>query len=463
MSVALRFTLNGTLREVRDLDPHTTLLQYLRQQGHTGTKEGCAEGECGACAVVVVERDAQGNTQVEAINACLLLLPTLHDSQVWTVEGVGRPEALHPVQAALVQQAGSQCGYCTPGFVMSMFAHYYRVPRGDVDDALAGNLCRCTGYRPIRAAARALPQVSVDDPFLAEWSKVASPAPLQDLTYHAEGVSFARPASLAEALRLRAEQPDAQVIAGGTDLVVEVNQTRQRHARFLSLSALSELRDWSIDGDTLVLGSGLTWHEITQQLSGRIPMLDQLIPLFASRLIRARATLGGNLMTASPVGDAAPVLLALDAELELISLRGRRRVALEQFFVAYRKTALADDELLLNVRVPLARPSLSQFYKVSKRVLDDISCVSAGLALTFEAGVIRKARLAFGGVADRPMRAYAAEAVLVGSRWDAEAVARAQPLLRDAFTPLSDARGSAAYRLALVQSLLEKFFAAGVP
>ncbi len=462
MSMTLRFLLNGQPRQVLELDPHTTLLQYLREQGLTGTKEGCAEGECGACAVVVLERDAQGHAQYESVNACLILLPSLHGADVWTVEGVGRSFALHPVQAALVQQAGSQCGYCTPGFVMSMFAHYYRCPRGGVDQALSGNLCRCTGYRPIRDAARSLPQVSTGDPF-AERRDAKPRTPPELLSYQGNGLRFEKPTRLDEALRLRAELPDAQILSGGTDLVVEVNQTRKRYAGFLSLAGVDELRICEEQAGSLVLGAGLTWNDLETQLAGRIPMLTALIPLFASRLIRARATLGGNLVTASPVGDAAPVLLALDAQVELESVRGLRRLSLEAFLVDYRKTALAADELLVSVHVPLAPPSVSRFYKVSKRVLDDISCVSAGFALTFDQGVISKARLAFGGVANKPLRAHAAEAWLTGRPWDSDAVSGAQALLRDAFAPLSDARGSAEYRIALVQSLLDKLFSESAP
>jgi len=461
VSSILRFMINGKVEEASGLDPHTTLLQYLRQRGLTGTKEGCAEGECGACAVVMIDHDFEGPAHYEAVNACLVLLPLVHGRSVWTVEGVANAGTLHPVQTALVEAGGSQCGYCTPGFVMSMFAHYYRSPRDGVDQALGGNLCRCTGYRPIRDATRALPQVAPNDPFAHLLGRQVQPP--STLAYEAHGVSFLRPSSLAEALQMRAEQPDTQVIAGGTDLVVEVNQNRARHSRFLSLVGIPELNSFRVDGDGFVLGAGLTWNELEAKLAGQVPLVAQLVPLFASRLIRARATLGGNLLTASPVGDAAPVLLALDAELELASLRGARRVPISSFFTGYRQTVLAPDELLVCVRIPRELPTVSHFYKVSKRVLDDISCVSAAFALTLDGGVIRKARIAFGGMAATPVRASAAEAALIGQAWDKAALARAQQALRGAFTPLSDVRGSAAYRLALVESLLEKFYLEAQP
>ncbi len=461
MSPVLRFTLNGHVEEVSGIDPHTTLLHYLRQRALTGTKEGCAEGECGACAVVMLDSDPQGRAHYEAVNACLLLMPMLDGRSVWTVEGVARGEALHPVQTALIEAGGSQCGYCTPGFVMSMFAHYYRSPRDGVDNALGGNLCRCTGYRPIRDAARALPQVAEGDPFAIALQSM--PSSLRGFEYRAGDVTFCRPSSLTEALRMRAEQPDAQVIAGGTDLVVDVNQNRARRPRFLALDAIMELRTFHLTEGVFVFGAGLTWNELEAKLRGRVPLLSQLVPLFASRLIRARATLGGNLVTASPVGDAAPALLALDAELELASVRGIRRVPISEFFTGYRQTVLASDELLTAVRVPQTAPTLAHFYKVSKRVLDDISCVSAAFAFTLDGEVIRHARIAFGGVAATPVRAQNVEAKLVGQAWDAASLHSAQQGLRGAFAPLSDVRGSAAYRLALVESLLEKFYVAVRP
>ncbi len=461
MTMAIRFTLNGQAREVTDVDPHTTLLQYLRESGLTGSKEGCAEGECGACAVVMLDHDLAGKAHYAPVNACLVLLPSIHGTRLWTVEGVGQADRLHPVQEALVREAGSQCGYCTPGFVISMFAHYYRAPRTEVTEALSGNLCRCTGYRPIREATRSLPQVAVDDPFL---TPLAAARPVRmPFRYSAHEVAFEQPTTLAAALQLRAQRPSATVIAGGTDLTVELNQDRKRHESYLSLSHVDALRVYEASDEWLTLGAGLTWHDLAQTPAARVPMLAELIPLFASPLIRARATLGGNLVTASPVGDAAPALLALDAEVELASVRGRRRLPLADFFVGYRQTALAPDELLVAIRIPTAPLTVSRFYKVSKRQLDDISCVSAGFALSIREGIVDKARLAFGGLAATPLRVPAVEAVLESHPWDAQAVTRAQKVLSTAFSPISDARGSAAYRTMVAQTLIEKLFVETAP
>jgi xanthine dehydrogenase small subunit len=449
------FTLNGHKETVRDVDPHTTLLGYLRARGLTGAKEGCAEGECGACAVAIVDRDAEGRARFEAVNACLILLVAIADAEIWTVEGIGKSEALHPVQRVLAEGGGSQCGYCTPGFVMALFAHLHRAPARDLTQSLSGNLCRCTGYRPIRDAARALPVVSDDDRFARRLAEpVAAPSPVR---YRARDVSFDRPTSLNDALSLRAQHPDARIIAGGTDVVVERNQEGTHHARYLAISEIAELRGVAEESGTLVLGAGLTLGDIEERLLHRIPLLAELLPLFASPLIRARATLAGNLATASPIGDGSAALLALDAEIELASTRSRRRVPVHQFFTGYRQTVLEPDELIVAIRIPARQPSHAHFYKVSKRMLDDISSVAGAFALDVEDGVVKRARLAYGGVAPTPTRAIEAEQALLGAPFDRRLPDLAGPVLAGAFAPISDVRASAAYRRAMVVRLFERF------
>jgi xanthine dehydrogenase small subunit len=458
VSRPIQFVLNGAARELRDVDPHTTLLNYLRDSGLTAAKEGCAEGECGACAVVFVERSAgAAEARYEAVNSCLVLLPMLEGNSVWTVEGMGTSRTLHPVQAALAGGGGSQCGYCTPGFVASLFALYYRSPRGDVREALSGNLCRCTGYRPIWDAAHGLAEPADDDAFVARLREPA--APLAALRYETPHGRFDRPTTLEDALMLRAAHPEARLVAGGTDLVVELNRQRSRAAHWIGLDAVRELAAFSESEAGYSLGAGMSLSEIGRVLRGRVPLVEQLLPLFASPPLRARATLGGNLCTASPVGDSAPVLLALGAELELHGARGKRRVALADFFTGYRKTLLAPDELLVAVHLPRAQPGMARFYKVTKRPLDDISAVAAAFALTLQDGLVREARLAFGGVAATPARATAAEKLLVGRPFGPEQVAAARDELARTFAPIDDQRASAAYRRALVVSLWDKFAA----
>ena len=383
--MAVAFVLNGRPVNAGTPGASVTLLQWLRARGLTGTKEGCAEGECGACAVAMRRTDAQGRTRFESINSCLVPLAAVHDETVVTVEGIAPGEGLlHPVQDAMVRAGGSQCGYCTPGFVVSLFCEYYRPGRDGFDaESISGNLCRCTGYRPIADVVRTLPAPASNDPRLTELAAPESPRTRIDSGHGLE--RFVRPTSLDDLFRCLAEAPTATLIAGGTDVMVGVTQKGDRHPVVVSLAALPELRTFAVTPDAIVLGAGLTLTDVdgapARAPEAAIPLLGQLLPLFSSRLIRNRATLGGNLMTASPIGDAPPVLLALDASVTLASTAGRRVVPLREFFLAYRKTAARPDEVMIDVRVPRGAPAIQRFYKVSKRILDDISTVAAAFAL----------------------------------------------------------------------------------
>lgn len=462
--------LNGRTLQVdeRDIDPHTTVLDFLRARGLVGSKEGCAEGECGACAVALVRPGPDGHTTYLPVNSCLTLVGSVLGGELLTVEGVRpQPGELHPVQAAMVEHAGSQCGYCTPGFVVSMFAEYYRRERPAWDpESVAGNLCRCTGYRPIRDAMRSLGEPGPDDRFRLRLDQPVPPLASLALCQFTQqgGLSdtrahrLLRPSTLAELLELRANESDAKLVAGGTDVVVEINQRHARWPTMLSLEAVDELRTITVHDEHIEIGAGVTLSQLEHELDHSIPLFDELFPLFSSRLIRNRATLGGNVANASPIGDSPPVLLALDAELELRSRAGVRMLGIDEFFLGYRKTALRPDELLTSIRVPRRAPTLSHFYKVSKRVLDDISTVAAAFALELHAdGCITKARLAYGGVAATPVRAHAVEQALLGRAWTRETVSAVVPMLADAFTPMADHRGSADYRRAMVVRLFEKF------
>jgi xanthine dehydrogenase small subunit len=459
--MAIRFVLNGSPIEVEDTPPHVTLLQWLRASGYRGAKEGCAEGECGACAVALLTSgpDEQGS-HWESVNSCLLPLAAVAGREVVSVEGIAPSrEQLHPVQSALIEAGGSQCGYCTPGFVVSLFCEYYRAGRADFDpESIGGNLCRCTGYRPIADAARQLPRPSPQDPRLVQLRR---PAPPPEPCRRPEA-PFWRPASLAEAWDLLGSSADAKVIAGGTDLLVSANQRFERWPRLLSVEALPELQELSLTDHELVLGAAVTLSRIEQFLatsSEQVAALAQLLPLFSSRLIRNRATLGGNLATASPIGDAAPALLALDARVELVSRAGARSVPLAELFVGYRRTALAPGELIRAVRIPRPFPAFQRFYKVSKRVHDDISTVAAALTLTLnDAGEVVRFGVGLGGVAATPLAASALSSLAVGKPWNEHTL---ESLLEEATrlgTPQSDFRGSAAYRRAMLVSLLRKFY-----
>ncbi len=439
--------LDGQTVGVTGVSPSVTLLEYLRNTARTATKEGCAEGDCGACTVAVRGEDGV----YRAVNSCLVPLGAVSNQEVVTAAGLAQGGELHPVQSLLVAAGGSQCGFCTPGFVMSLFAAQRSGERGDA--VLEGNLCRCTGYGPIRMALQGLPDADPSDTLYAP-PKASIPT-----SYSTGDESFFHPQSLTETFEILTTHPDAKLIAGGTDLGVELNKRLERPAVMVSLAGVAELRGlWETDGG-LELGAALTLSELEAQLQGRVPLLETMLKQFAARQIRNRATLGGSLATASPVGDLAPVLLAYDAQVTLASAAGERTVPVADFFTGYRKSVLNAGELVQAVTVPvLERNGVEAVYKVGKRGADDISTVAAVYRLGLEQGVITSARLAYGGVAATPARAFAVEQFLVGQPWTARTAAEAAKRLRDAFTPLSDLRGSAAYRRALVGNLFEKFF-----
>ncbi len=457
---SLQFLLNGKTVSIEGASVQTTLLDFLRDHGLSGAKEGCAEGECGACTVVLVGPDARNRTgsAYRAVNSCLMLLPAAVGHEIYTVESLASGGRLAPAQEAMAAAGGSQCGYCTPGFVMSLFAEQYRNGRTTACDPheLGSNLCRCTGYRPIRDAALSLGPPP-DGPFRR---RLAHPAPSLDAVEYANArARFSRPKTLDQCFSILAVDREARVLAGGTDLAVESNLRGRRWGHLVSLEAISELREFSESPDHIVIGAGLSLNEIAERWSGPPEAFRQWLPLFASPAIRNRATLGGNLATASPIGDGAPLLGAFDALLHIAGPDGRRAVPLARFFEAYRRTALQPGELLAAIEIPKPLPAFSRFYKVAKRRMDDISTVAAGIAMDWtQAGRIERARFVFGGVAPVPLRVEAAEEAVIGERWNEAAVSRVQAILARTLKPIGDHRGSAEYRLAMAQSLIEKFW-----
>jgi xanthine dehydrogenase small subunit len=474
-----QLVVNGRARELGEVGGHVTLLEWLRADGLTGCKEGCAEGECGACAVLVARPDGPDRTQWVAINACLVPAAAFDQQEVVTAEGLGRPGQLHPVQREMAERGGSQCGYCTPGFICSMAAEYYRRgrrparpgrlngsgaaeaehgPNGFDLHALSGNLCRCTGYRPIRDAAYALGQPESGDPFQARLSEPA-PAPAATTTSSAQG-GYVRPADLAGVLELLAVHPDARLVAGSTDWGVELNLRHARAALSIGVDRLEELREFSVGPDRIDLGAALSLSEIESRLDGRIPLLADLFPQFASRLIRNGATLGGNLGTASPIGDAPPALLALDASLVLASATGEREVLLADYFIGYRQSVRRPGELIKTIRIPLPLAPVTAFHKIAKRRFDDISSVAVAYALALDdEGRVASVRIGLGGAAAMPLRAMAAEEALRGQPWTRETVTAAADELARAGTPMSDHRASDRYRIAMLRNSLLKFHA----
>ena len=462
-------TVNGRSVPLADAGPHTTALEWLRGLGLTGCKEGCAEGECGACAVLVARPGTDTPTAWTAVNACLLPVAALDGQEVVTAEGLGTPDDLHPVQAELAVRGGSQCGFCTPGFVCSMAAEYYRPDRREADataergangfdlHAVGGNLCRCTGYRPIRDAAFSLTAPAAADPLA---TRCAAPPPTVRATRIVSATAeFVRPADLHETLALLARRPDATVVAGSTDWGVAVNLLGTRAPLTVAVEHLPELRGLRADDTAIEVGAALSLTELETSLAGRVPLLDELLPQFASRLIRNRATIGGNLGTGSPVGDLAPALLALDASVVLVSARGERELPLSAYFTGYRTSVRAADELVRAVRIPLPLATTTSFQKVAKRRYDDISSVAVAFALEIADGTVVSARIGLGGVAAVPLRAAATEDALTGRPWDRETVEQAARVLSAEGSPIDDHRASAAYRAAMLGQALRRLLA----
>ncbi|MDG4861788.1 FAD binding domain-containing protein [Streptomyces sp. T-3] len=481
-----RITVNGKETPISPAAPHTTALDFLRERGLTGTKEGCAEGECGACSVLVARPGVNKPTDWVAVNACLVPAAALDGQEVITSEGlatVGEPgtaPTLHPVQEEMAVRGGSQCGYCTPGFICSMASEYYRPDRCEhgnpLDDgaepaeadaehgpngfdlhALSGNLCRCTGYRPIRDAAFAVGEPTDEDP-LAQRREQDPPAPVAT-EYTQDNATFLRKDTLAETLQLLRERPDAVVVAGSTDYGVEVNIRSRRAECVVAIDRLPEMRELRVESDHIEIGAALTLTEIERKLDGDVPLLAELFPQFASRLIRNGATFGGNLGTGSPIGDSPPVLLALEASLVLADADGERVVPLADYFTGYRQSVRRPDELIRAVRIPLPLSPVTAFHKIAKRRFDDISSVAVGFALDIEDGIVRKARIGLGGVAATPIRALATEAALEGKPWSAETVDAAARVLRGEGTPMDDHRASSLYRSAMLGQSLKKLHA----
>jgi xanthine dehydrogenase molybdopterin binding subunit/xanthine dehydrogenase small subunit len=494
MGTAIELTLNGRLLQVVGVSPNTTLLEYLRAARLTGSKEGCAEGDCGACSVAIIERDSRGRATFRAINSCLVPICLMAGREIVSVEGVAGKcrmafagghhaecgvEELHPVQQKMVECHGSQCGYCTPGFIMSLFEGYYRgdIRTGDqLDDQLCGNLCRCTGYRSIREAAIGAfaerHQRNGRDIF-AERLKQSS-VDLGDVEYQSGDEQFLRPTSLPALLHLRRKFPEARLIAGATELGLDITKRYKKFPALISVEAVPELKEIKSTDSEWHIGAAVTLTEIEEKMAGEFPALGGMLRVFGSRQIRNRATMGGNLVTASPIGDSAPVLLALDAKVGLASaevdsdsvMHGvwEEIIPIKEFFIGYRKTALQPGQILKKIIVPRF-PSAEgltrkcEWYKVSKRREMDISTVAACFTVDLDGdGIVRFARLAYGGVAAMSARALKTEEALVGKPWTNETVQSVLPVLQTEFTPISDVRGAAEYRSGLITSLLERFY-----
>ncbi|PKM28249.1 MAG: xanthine dehydrogenase small subunit [Gammaproteobacteria bacterium HGW-Gammaproteobacteria-12] len=462
----IQFLLNRELRTEHALDPNVTVLNYLREHvGKTGTKEGCASGDCGACTVVVGELDGD-RVRYRTLNSCLTFVSSLHGKQLITVEDLKHQGKLHSVQQAMVDCHGSQCGFCTPGFIMSLFAlqkNSSGYDKGQTMEALAGNLCRCTGYRPIiDAAEQACCQKQPDQFDAFESATVAqlqAIAPRETAELNSGDKRCLVPLTVADLADLYAANPEARLLAGGTDLALEVTQFHRELPVMIYVGHIEDMKRIEVTDKAIEIGAAAALSDCYEALSTEYPDFGELLHRFASLQIRNQGTLGGNIGNASPIGDAPPLLIALGAQIALRQGNTRRILPLQDYFLDYKVTARQEAEFIEKIIVPRKQANQAfRAYKVSKRLDDDISAVCAAFNLSIVDGVVTDARIAFGGMAAIPKRASACEAALVGSAWYPGVIERACEALGEDFTPLSDFRASKEYRLLTAQNLLRKFF-----
>lgn len=464
----IQFLVNQELRNEHALDPNMTVLQYLREHlGRSGTKEGCASGDCGACTVVVGELEEDGQSlRYRSLNSCLTFVSSLHGKQLISVEGLKHQGELHSVQKAMADCHGSQCGFCTPGFVMSLFALQKNSNGADTQqaqEALAGNLCRCTGYRPILAAAEQSCATPCRDQFDAQQAqtiaRLKAIAPSETGELNSGDKRCLVPLTVADLADLYSSHPEARLLAGGTDLALEVTQFHKTLPVMIYVGNVAELKRIDKTATHLEIGAATPLTDCYGALSDEYADFGALLHRFASLQIRNQGTLGGNIGNASPIGDSPPLLIALDAQVVLRQGQRQRVLPLEDYFIDYRITARQDSEFIEKIIVPRASNDWTfRAYKVSKRLDDDISAVCAAFNLSIENGVVSGVRIAFGGMAAIPKRARACEAALRGKPWNQATLERACQALGEDFSPLSDFRASKEYRLLTAQNLLRKYF-----
>jgi len=463
----IEFFFDGKLQKInfQDLAPTTTVLKYLRSlPQRQGTKEGCAEGDCGACTVVVAE-PKNGRLVYRAVNSCLLFMPALHGKWLITVEDLGTIEQPHFIQQAFVSHFASQCGFCTPGFEMALLALIKENPNPteqDINEAIEGNLCRCTGYRPIRDAAKTIAKVKQSDNLdqleptvLQALQSIKRDEPII-LTY--KDRFYAIPFTLEQALELRKEHPEAILVNGGTDIALKVTKLKQQLNSIIDLEHISELDFITHDDKWLNIGASTRIQDVKNYVKQVIPEFHELLSHFGAKQIRNRATMAGNIATSSPVGDLIPPLIAMNAQLVLANRNGSRTVPVEKFITGYRKNDLKPDELITQIQIPIHADYIYKFYKVSKRTSLDITTVSLAAALKINNQTIEDVRLVYGGMAETVRRATKAEQTLKGKAVTEQNFEQAANVVTTEFTPISDARADAEARSLLARNLIIKLF-----
>ncbi|NVN94938.1 MAG: xanthine dehydrogenase small subunit [Bacteroidetes bacterium] len=474
----IRFILDNQWVELdfqqsENIRPSTTLLNYLRcLPSHKGVKEGCAEGDCGACTVVVAELNTNNELEYKALDSCLVFLPMIHGKQIITIENleqhIGKEIQLHPVQQLMVENNGSQCGYCTPGIVMSLFALYknhHKPEKEVIEDALTGNLCRCTGYKPIIEAAKHACIHQGKDHFSEKQQEIKQQLlnikkdNTSILLYHSEQL-YMLPQNLNDALKLKKQYPNAVLIAGATDTALRQTKKGEIIPQIIDLSQVEELKNIEITDKSVIIGSSLPLEKLKSGIEKSFPALFNILKVFGSLQIRNIATMGGNIGSASPIGDTLPFLFACKAVIKLQSFDTKRKIPIEDFIIGYRKTAIKTDELIVAIEIPFIPENvILKSYKVSNRKDLDISTVSVCFRLQLSNDKkVKEIIIVYGGMAVQTLRAKKTEAFLNGKTWNKQIVETAMEILYNEFTPISDARSDKEYRKLACRNLLMKFW-----
>ena len=466
MSGAIRFLLGNEERRLDDVDPNLTVLRYLREvEGLCGTKEGCAEGDCGACTVALGEA-VDGGLRYRAVNSCIQFVPTLDGKQLVTVEHLRSPDgALHPVQQAFVESHASQCGFCTPGFVMSLFVLHHEGGTPDrqrIDDTLAGNLCRCTGYGPIIEAARRMAPAAESGPPLGGETVMSRLQAMQSgdtLAFEARGQRYFAPKTADALAEILLAHPEACLVAGGTDVGLWVTKGHRRLDPLIYLGEVAELKELKVEKDRLEIGAAVTYEEAHAAIGQAYPDFGEVIRRLGSRQIRNAGTIGGNVANGSPIGDSPPPLIALGATVALRRGQERRSLPLEDFFIDYGKQDRRPGEFVEKIVLPRHGPDLLfRSYKVAKRFDQDITAVLGAFSLRLDDGQVAEVRICYGGMAATPKRAPQCEAALTGQPWTAATLERGRAALARDYSPMTDHRASADYRLRVARNLLTRLY-----
>ena len=470
MTTPLRFIKRGETVTLANVPPSRTLLEVLREDlGSTATKEGCGEGDCGACTVVLGEKDGDGMSY-KAVNSCIRLAHSVDGMAVWTAEDIASADgAPHPAQTAMVECHASQCGFCTPGFVMSLFAMYQNhtrkgraITRELAQEELSGNLCRCTGYRPILDAAQQLhelPVFKLDEAYLLSKLEQLTPTYIGIKGDFMDDLAYQSPLTLESLLHARAARPTAQIVAGATDVGLWVTKQHRQFDQIIDVTKVAELREVRDCSQHIAIGAAVTLNNAFVALVKQRPQLHDFAARFAGLPVRNSGTLGGNVANGSPIGDSMPLLIALRANVVLMSNRASREMPLEQLYTGYRQNVMAPDEVLAWINVPKPTPhEFMRIYKISKRFDDDISAVCLAINLHIDNNTIVSASIGVGGVAATPVRAIKTEASCAGKYWSKATIDHLKSVLRAEFSPISDMRASSAYRTQVLGNLLERYW-----